>query len=385
MSSAITCGLVGAIYVVINVLLPHIAIDTLIKAYVFQPLLWGLLILAIRLLPGYRPLAKIKARGTFIQVALGIAFVEVLLNVISGLFSSFGKNPASLTTLGITENLFFVGSMLVAMELSRASLVTRLGKRHSFLALAFVTLLYTFIAIPLSQITSFKLQIGSTNLVISTWLPLLAESLLASFLAFIAGARASLAYRSLLAAFWWFCPILPNATWALKGLIGVVVPIVGIVVVSRFYSAQANRGKARRRASKASFPAGWITVMLVAVVIVWFSVGVFPFQPWVVGSGSMTPVLRTGDVVIVDKVSADAIKVGDIVEYREAGHSDIVHRVISIEQTGQAKSFITKGDANTLPDANPVMAANVIGKVVFTIPKVGWIALGIKKLLTTRT
>jgi signal peptidase len=328
----------------------------------------------------YRPLARINTRNTFIQLALGIAFVQILLNFVGGLFSGFGNNPASLTALGISENLFFVGSMLVAMELSRASLVTRLGRRHSFLALALVTLLYTFISIPWSQITSFKLEIASTNLVISSWLPLLAENLLASFLAWTAGARASLAYRSLLAAFWWFCPILPDNTWALKGLIGVAVPILGMVVVNRFYLAQANRGKARRRASKASFPAGWITVALAGVVIVWFVVGVLPYQPSLVGSGSMTPALHTGDVVIVAKVSADAIKLGDIIEYRQAKDTNVVHRVIGIEKSGQAKSFITKGDANAEPDANPVIAENVIGKVVFTIPKVGWITIAIKKL-----
>jgi signal peptidase I len=218
--------------------------------------------------------------------------------------------------------------------------------------------------------------------VISIWLPLLAENLLASFLALTAGARASLAYRSLLAAFWWFCPILPDNTWALKGLIGVAVPILGMVVVNGFYSAQANRGKARRRASKASFPAGWISVALAGVVIVWFVVGVFPYQPSLVGSGSMTPALHTGDVIIVAKVPADAIKLGDIIEYRQAKDPNVVHRVIGIENSGQAKSFITKGDANAQPDANKVIAENVIGKVVFTIPKVGWITIAIKKLLT---
>lgn len=377
MSTVAICGLLGAVYVVTNLVLPHIAIDALIKAYVFQPLLWVIVILVIFPLMNYRPLAKNSTRKTLILLALGIALVQVFLYFVGGLFSGFGKNPASFTALGITENLFFLGSMLVGMELSRALLVTRLGRRHSFLALAFVTLLFTFISIPWSQISGFKLQIESTNLVISSWLPLMAENLLASFLALTAGARASLAYRGLLAAFFWFCPILPDNTWALKGLIGVAVPILGMVVVNRYYLAQA-----KRRVSKASFPAGWITVALVAVVIVWFVVGVFPYQPSLVGSGSMTPALHTGDVVIVAKMSADAIKLGDIIEYRQDKDTNVVHRVIGIEKSGQEKSFITKGDANAEPDANQVIGENVIGKVVFTIPKVGWITIAIKKLLT---
>jgi hypothetical protein len=43
--------------------------------------------------------------------------------------------------------------------------------------------------------------------------------------------------------------------------------------------------------------------------------------------------------------------------------------------------FVTKGDANDSPDSEPVLGANVAGKVIFTIPKVGWIAVGVKNWL----
>jgi signal peptidase len=382
MTSAIVCGLLVAVYLVINLALPHIPIDVLIRTYVLQPVLWVLLILAIRFLPGYRPLAKLNTRSTFIWLALGIAFIQIFLYTIGGLYSGFGKNPSSFTALGITENLFFVGSMLIAMELSRAWLVTRLGKRHSFLALAFVALLYTFVSIPLGQITGFRLQIESTNLVASSWVPLLAENLLASLLVLLAGARASLAYRGLLAAFLWLCPILPDLTWALKALIGAAVPIMGMVAVNSVYARQASRGKSRRKARSASFPTGWIVTALVCVIIVWFVVGVFPFQPSLVGSGSMSPALKTGDVVIVAKVQADGIKLGDIIKYRKDIDTTVLHRVISIDETAGARSFITKGDANAEPDTDPVIFENVIGKVVFNVPKVGWISITVKRLFT---
>jgi signal peptidase len=315
-----------------------------------------------------------------VQLALGTGIVQVLVYGIGGLFSGFGKNPSSMTPLGITENLFFVGSMLIGMEMGRVRLVTRGGKRRSFWALAFATVLFTFISIPLGQITGFRPEIQSANLVISSWVPLLAENLLASLLALLAGAPAALAYRGILAAFWWFCPVLPDLTWALKGLIGAAIPVLGMVAVSSYNSMQANRGKSKRRAKAAAFPAGWVITALACVAIMWFAVGVFPLRPSLVGSGSMSPVLETGDIVIVAKVPANTLKIGDIIEYRRDKNTNIVHRVIAINDSSGAKTFTTKGDANQNADEAPVLLENVIGKVVFDIRKVGSISILVKRL-----
>ncbi len=199
MNSLIVIGLLAAVYLLINLALPLVPINALIKTYLFQPLLWGLLILVMRHLQGYRSLAKQSLQSNLLQLALGIGFIQVFLYAVGGLFSGFGKNPSALTPLGIVENLFFVGLMLAGMEISRARLVTALGKKHSVLALSLATVLFTFISIPLGQVTGFKPEIQSINQVISSWAPLLAENLLASLLAMLAGWRVSLAYRALLA------------------------------------------------------------------------------------------------------------------------------------------------------------------------------------------
>jgi len=161
-------ALLAAIYLVINLALPLVALNPLVKAYLIQPVLWGTLIAAIRFLPRYRPLGKISKRSAFIQLALGLGFIQILVCFIGGLFSGLGKSPSAFTPLGITENIFFVGMMLVGMELSRAWLVTRFGKKHTFVVISLATLLFTFISIPLAQITGFQLRIESTNQVISS-------------------------------------------------------------------------------------------------------------------------------------------------------------------------------------------------------------------------
>ena len=374
-------GLVIAIYCLINLALPHLPLTGFIKSYVVQPVLWGLLAGAVLVLPRYRPAAKSNVKSAIILLALMIGFFQVFLYVIGGLFSSFGKSPYSFTPTGILTNLFFVGAMLAGMELSRAWLINHLGRRHTFLALAFVGVLYTLLSVPLTRITGLRPELESITFLNSTLLPSLAENLLASLLALLAGPLAAIAYRGMLQGFWWFCPILPDLSWAFKGLIGVAVPIVGLVAVNSFYSAKVRRGQPRRRA-KEGFPVGWIITSIICVVIIWFSVGLFPFHPSVVLSGSMRPVMDAGDVVIIAKVPADIIKEGDVIQFRKEEQITVMHRVIEIQETEEAKLFITKGDDNDEPDKDPVIPENVVGKHVLTIPKIGWASIVVKSFFT---
>jgi signal peptidase len=366
-------GLLVGVYLTINLALPRFPSLSAVANYLIQAGLWSLPALFTLRLPPGRPLSKIRIKKDILLAGLLIGFSQVMLYVIGGLFSGFGHSPSSFTPLGITLNLAYVGSMLFGMEISRGWLVTRFGKKHPSLSIAIATILFTIIGIPLAQFTGFEWKIQSLNTVGSNWLPLLMENLLASMLVLQAGPKASLVYRGLLAAFWWFCPILPNLDWGLKAVIGCVVPVVGMMMVNRLALV---RGQSKRHQDENSFPLGWILTATVCMILVWFAVGLFPFKPSVIPTGSMVPVFNPGDIAIVAKVSSDNIKLGDIIEYRTET-INIVHRVIKIEKDGY---FITKGDANNTADTEPVDPRNVTGKVVFNVPKVGWISIAVKQL-----
>lgn len=372
-------GLVAAIYLTINLGLNYVHIGPFARTYVVQPILWGILAWAILVLPRYSPSGKLKFKTTIIQLAFAIGFFQVILYAIGGLLYSFGKSPYSFTPTGILSNLFFAGSMLAGMELSRAWLINRMGKKRTLLVLAFVSVFYTFLSLPLASITSLGPELASITYVNSTVLPTLAENLLASFLALLGGPVAAIAYRGVLQAFWWFCPILPDLPWAFQGLIGTAVPIVGLEVANSLRAWRPRRRQARRE--KEGSMAGWIVTIVVAVAIIWFAVGLFPVFPTTVISGSMTPTLKVGDVVIVAEASPDIVKPGDIIQFRQPNGITIVHRVVEVREVKGSKVFITKGDANSEPDAIPVLPANVEGKVVFKIPKIGWAAIGVKDWL----
>ncbi len=371
--------LIAGLYLATNFGLPLITNATL-GVYVLQPVMWLLLALVIFTLPRYRVDAKRRIKQNIILLAIVIGAFQVLLYVVGGLFSGFGRSPYSFTLQGIATNLFLVGSMLVGMELSRAWLANRLRRHHAFLTIIFVTFLYTLISLPLSQITSLSLTAESAAFLNSRFFPLLSENLLATVLVLLAGPLAAMAYRGVMLGFWWFIPVLPNLSWIFAGLVGTLVPILSLLIVRSYYQTQTQHGRARRYQEKPM--AGWIIISIISVAIVWFSVGLFPIQPTLVASGSMRPVIDVGDVIIISKVSPDSIITGDVIQFRTQGDYPVIHRVIGIVETEGSKLFITKGDANNRPDADPVLPGNVVGKAVFTVPKIGWVAIWIKGFFT---
>ncbi|WP_370249435.1 signal peptidase I [Nocardioides sp.] len=96
--------------------------------------------------------------------------------------------------------------------------------------------------------------------------------------------------------------------------------------------------------------------------------------PYTVLTGSMAPALPPGTLVVVRPVAPADVAVGDVVTYQlRSGEPTVVtHRVVQIDYdaTG-APRFVTRGDANTVPDAAPVQPVQVRGVVWYHLPWLG--------------
>ena len=86
-----------------------------------------------------------------------------------------------------------------------------------------------------------------------------------------------------------------------------------------------------------------------------------------------------GDLVIVQGVASfSEVHIGDVVILDQGqGVIPLVHRVVQIWEEGGSFYFTTKGDANasSLPTEIANRPEQVIGKVILTVPKLGYISL----------
>lgn len=110
-----------------------------------------------------------------------------------------------------------------------------------------------------------------------------------------------------------------------------------------------------------------IAFLLVAIITI---PNLFGVKQYVVLSGSMEPSIPTGSVVFVNSNDKN-IEVGDIFTYYVDMTNEkvnVTHRAIEVTDS----YVVPKGDANENSDGQ-IELSRVIGKVVFYIPKLGYL------------
>ena len=119
----------------------------------------------------------------------------------------------------------------------------------------------------------------------------------------------------------------------------------------------------------------WIaipTLVILAIYSVGANISLFNgYHSYLVQSGSMEPNILIGDVVITHKQTV--YHNNDTITFNSQEADRIVtHRIIDIKER-QERQFITKGDANTEEDEEQIATSDIIGKVIFVIPKLGFL------------
>lgn len=118
---------------------------------------------------------------------------------------------------------------------------------------------------------------------------------------------------------------------------------------------------------------GQIILVLAIFVLVFFAASRilpnFQYGLFIIQSGSMEPTIRTGSVAVDKK--ADDYKEKDIVTFKRA-EKIITHRITKIVEQNGENLYQTKGDANNGEDLILVRKNDVLGKVLFAIPFLGY-------------
>lgn len=96
------------------------------------------------------------------------------------------------------------------------------------------------------------------------------------------------------------------------------------------------------------------------------------YKVFTVLSGSMDPAMKMGAVAVVKPMND--YNVGDIITFGEISKTKTptTHRIYDIKLIDGAPFYITKGDANAAPDGREIAKSEVQGKVLFSIPYLGY-------------
>ena len=102
------------------------------------------------------------------------------------------------------------------------------------------------------------------------------------------------------------------------------------------------------------------------------------FGVYVIISPSMVPNINVYDAVVTMRVPTEKIEMYDVITFLskdiDTHGTPITHRVVGIVETEDGKiGYRTKGDNNNAEDNALIMEDEVIGKVLFRIPMIGYV------------
>ena len=122
-----------------------------------------------------------------------------------------------------------------------------------------------------------------------------------------------------------------------------------------------------------------VQIFIGTVVIILFLIPtILKIKPFIVQSGSMENAVKTGAIAYNNSYAKpENVKEGDIIVFK-LNETYVTHRVIKINEDN---TFTTKGDANETEDLAPVRYEDFRGKLLFSIPYLGYVIESFKTKL----
>lgn len=373
--------LLGAVLLIylLGVLVYRSVISNSVYNFILKPVLWLGLAGVAWIFPRVRTKAPLRMMNSICMWAFIFAAINLLLLIFAGFIDGFGKSPYDHTIKGIILNILMIGSMLAGRETVRSYTVNSLTKEENFAIFIPIALFMTIINFTIDRFIGLTDLKKVIEFVAQYFIPELLQNIMATYLAFLGGWIPALIYMGTIFAFNWFLPILPNLKWITAALVGIICPAFSLPAMQGIFLKETKVLKTAKKDREDL--GGWIVTSIISIGIIWFSVGVFPIYPSVIATGSMEPMIKPGDMVLVEKIlkveDIDRLRVGDVVQF-STGNIPISHRIIGIIEEENVKRYLTKGDNNAVPDKELVKPADIRGKIKYVVPKIGWPTLLIK-------
>jgi len=346
-------------------------------------LYWGGLILVLQfILPNIHYPGRISLSQIIKSYAITGAIVYIALSFLLGVFLKvLSASPYDLSPLGMLLNILILVPYLLAREKIRAYAISTAWQflKHRHLAIAGITLFFAIAEINLVKFFQLTSLDTLAIYILCDVLVIFAKNILGSVFAFYGGANISFMFFVIVELFQRLFPFLPDLPWLAEGAIGLTFPLLYALYIGE--SCQMTLKDRHPISSKESFT--YTIILIASIIFSWFCVGVFPIYPSIILTGSMEPLIKPGDVVLIKKITSEkeinALKEGDIINYTRDDKLIVTHRIkkILIDEAGN-RTFQTKGDNNKSIDGKPVQPNSVNGNIVNTIPKVGLPILFIK-------
>lgn len=287
---------------------------------------------------------------------------------LSGIIIGFAKTTNYYTLSGFIDFIIPLVLSIILKEYLRYMMLTK----SEYCKLLNVTTVILFIIFDVSNAifyNSFSNNYDSFMFISLTLLPAIGNNIVCSYISRSSGYKPVILYLLCINLYQYLLPIIPNPNEYLLSVINLLVPFSYGFSIYRFYSRVKDEDILRDYNKKKIN--SLIPALIISIIAVYFTSGYFKYYMVAIASGSMTPNINKGDVVIIEKTNNyEEIEVGQVMAYKY-NNVIVVHRVIRKINDDGSYYFYTKGDNNLDEDNYPIKEDMVIGVVDIKIPYIG--------------
>lgn len=290
-----------------------------------------------------------------------------------GLFIGFNKNVYSSNIILILKNIVPIIILIPLSELLRYIINSKIKDNYILLGLSiFVfTLIDTTITI---QVSSFKNFYDTLKVIGLFILPSLSKNYLLTYLTIKVSYKPNLVYRYLMELPRYILPIITSFGVYIESVIYISFPIIVFIIIYNDFKKREKKNIILSSKFKKNTKFIYYIVTIILITIVSLTSGYFKYQAIVIATGSMTPNINKGDMVVIEKVApkdAKKLKEGEVLAFKREDKI-VVHRIYKIYTSGNEIFFKTKGDHNNAPDGYLTEAKEILGTVKFNIRYIGY-------------
>jgi len=290
-----------------------------------------------------------------------------ILYYLLGIITGLAKTPNYYTIDGMKNIIIPIILYNSLREVFRYNMLCKADENK----LCTILVVILFICLDLTNgfaVTRFKSQFDVLKYVALTFLPTLTRNICYSYISKKMGYKPVIIFDLIFTLYPYLIPILPNPSEYVISVIYLLTPLIFTYRILKFFELKKD-DKIPRDYRKKRFK-GLLLPVVIILILVYFYSGYFRFYAIAIASGSMTPKILKGDVVIIDQHNKKP-KEGDVIAFKHE-KVIIVHRVVKIIDYKHIVIYYTKGDANENIDDFIIEKDMIIGKVTNRIPYVGW-------------
>lgn len=365
--------------ILLIVLLFNSFVFKIAKLWEISLILLPFLIISIIVL-GYEKETYRNKKDVLINLLIFI-LIYYFITYILGLLTGFVKTGYSLAFVHIVKNIFPLIILIVISEILRYILFSK--SKGSIVCYIIGFLIFVLIDINMMvHLYNVFNYAGLTKMICLVVFPSITKNLMLIYLTRNVGYTNGIVYRLLTELGTYLLPIFPDFGEYINVLIKTVLPIIIMVRINTMFNYFDERKIISSRYNNKKMLSYTIITILLFIIVTLTS-GYFKYQALSIGSGSMSPKIEKGDVVIVKKVAKNklyTIKKGDVLVYNHDNRI-IVHRVVKIIKVKGKINFMTKGDNNNANDSWVIKENEIIGITEFRIKWIGMPTVALNELI----